>query len=134
MFVCVCVCANDQVLVVDLDPGQPELVPAGCVAVGLVSRPLLGPNFSHWDQPPPLRTYFIGDVDVSSCPKRYVDACAQLLDLSRVEAPAHCPVIVNTMGFTNGVGLDLTLDVIRLARPTHLLQVGRGRKIRTANL
>lgn len=111
-----------RVLVVDFDPGQPELFPAGCVSACLVSEPLLGPNFTHLQQP--LYSYFVGDADIIGCPERYVRSCRQLLIDCKIKfSLSNVPTIINTMGFTSGIGLDVTLDLIRLAQPHQLLQI-----------
>lgn len=39
------------VLVIDLDPGQPEFTVSGLISATLVTEPLLGPNFTHLKQP-----------------------------------------------------------------------------------
>lgn len=110
------------VLVVDFDPGQPEFFPAGCVTASLVSEPLLGPNFTHIQQP--LFSYFVGDADIIGCPERYVRSCRQLLiDCKLKFALENVPTLINTMGFTSGIGLDVTLDLIRLTQPHQLLQI-----------
>lgn len=111
-----------RVLVVDFDPGQPELFPAGCVSASLVLEPLLGPNFTHLQQP--LYSYFVGNADIIGCPERYVRSCRQLLNDCKIEfSLSNVPTIINTMGFTSGIGLDVTLDLIRLAQPRQLLQI-----------
>lgn len=38
---------SKQVLVLDFDPGQAEFSVMGCVSAVVVSKPALGPNFSH---------------------------------------------------------------------------------------
>ena len=116
------------VLVIDFDPGQPEFFPAGCVSASLVSEPLLGPNFTHLQQP--LYSYFVGDADVVGCPQRYVQSCRQLLNDCKLQLSlTNIPTLINTMGFTSGIGLDLSLDLIRLSQPLQLLQIS-SRSIR----
>lgn len=110
------------ILVVDFDPGQPELFPAGCVSASLVSTPFLGPNFTHLQQP--LYNYFVGDADIVGCPERYVRSCRQILNDCRMDlALAKVPTIINTMGFTSGIGFDVTLDLIRYSQPRQVLQI-----------
>lgn len=110
------------VLVVDFDPGQPELFPAGSVSASLVSSPFLGPNFTHLQQP--LYTYFVGDADIVGCPERYVRSCRQILNDCRMDLTLGAiPTIINTMGFTSGIGLDVTLDLIRYSQPHQILQI-----------
>ncbi len=117
-----------KVLVIDFDPGQPEFFPAGCVSASLVSDPLLGPNFTHLQQP--LYSYFVGDADIIGCPERYVASCRQLLNDCKLKLSlTKIPIIINTMGFTSGIGLDVSLDLIRLSQPLQLLQIS-SRSIR----
>lgn len=112
----------NTVLVIDFDPGQPEFFPAGCVSASLLSNPLLGPNYTHLQQP--LFSYFIGDANIVGCPEHYVQSCRQLLTDCKMEFNlAQVPTIINTMGFTSGIGLDVTLDLIRFSLPRQVLQI-----------
>lgn len=114
-----------SVLVLDFDPGQPEFVPSGCVSATLVSTPLLGPNFTHLQES--LYCYFVGDVDITVDPNRYVQSCIRLLNDCRMQPKLmSTPMIINTMGFTTGIGMDVMLDVIRLSQPTHVIQLTSG--------
>jgi len=111
-----------SVLVLDFDPGQPEFVPSGCVSATLVSTPLLGPNFTHLQES--LHCYFVGDVDITVDPNRYIQSCTRLINDCRMQPKLmNTPMIINTMGFTTGIGLDVMLDVIRLSQPTHIIQL-----------
>ena len=38
------------ILLIDLDPGQAEFTVPGCLSATKVSRPIMGPNFTHLDQ------------------------------------------------------------------------------------
>lgn len=40
-----------KVLVLDLDPGQPEFTVPGCISATIVEEPLLGPNYTHLKKP-----------------------------------------------------------------------------------
>lgn len=42
---------NDTVVVMDFDPGQAELTIPGCVSLAVVKKPMLGPNFTHLENP-----------------------------------------------------------------------------------
>ena len=111
-----------SVLILDFDPGQPEFVAAGCVSATLVTAPLLGPNFTHLQQP--FRSYFVSDADITIDPDKYVQSCTRLLNDCRIQPHLmNTPMIINTMGFTSGIGLEVTLDVIRISQPTHVVQL-----------
>lgn len=113
---------NGSVLVVDLDPGQPEFTPAGVVSATVVDAPLLGPNLSH--KLCARMSFMIGDVDVTTSPDRYVKSVTQLMSWCATQPELlGLPMIINTMGFTTGVGFDLTVDVLRISRPTRVLQI-----------
>lgn len=43
--------ANGPVLVIDLDPGQAEFTVAGHVSATVVTKPLLGPSYTHLSTP-----------------------------------------------------------------------------------
>lgn len=113
-----------SVLIIDFDPGQPEFNPAGCVSATLISTPLLGPNFTHFNKVP-IFSYFVGDADILTCgPDQYLRSCRQLLGDCRMKLSlSNVPIIINTMGFTNGVGLDVNLDLIRLTQPLQAVQI-----------
>ncbi|XP_053614726.1 uncharacterized protein LOC128677718 isoform X2 [Plodia interpunctella] len=114
--------SQGPVLVIDLDPGQSEFSVAGSVSVTVVTKPLLGPNFTHLKQPNKL--LYLGMINTMDNSKRYVAAVSMLI--------AHChgtrayqsmPWIVNTMGMCNTVGLNFTTHIILHIKPTYLLQI-----------
>ena len=112
----------DSVLVLDFDPGQPEFTPMGFVSATVVSSALLGPNFTHLHKP--VESYFVGDADITAHPNRYIHCCTQLLHTCRQQPSLmNLPTIINTMGFTAGVGLDMSLDIIRLSQPSRVVQL-----------
>jgi len=121
-----------SVLVVDFDPGQSEFLPAGTVSATLVTEPLLGPNFTHFQQP--LYSYFVGDVDITTCPDRYIQSCRRLLNDCRMGVQLNpVPMLFNTMGFTSGVGLDMILDLIRLIQPLQVYFLLRKPRFHNSN-
>lgn len=40
-----------KVLIIDLDPGQPEFTMPGCISATIVTEPLFGPNYTHLKNP-----------------------------------------------------------------------------------
>lgn len=38
---------GDEVLFIDLDPGQTEFTPPGMISVHVCTEPIFGPNFTH---------------------------------------------------------------------------------------
>ncbi|KAG8227244.1 hypothetical protein J437_LFUL003975 [Ladona fulva] len=113
--------ASRTVLFVDFDPGQSEFVPPGCLSVTLVSEPLLGPNYTHLKDPE--RMLCLGELDVSRCPKWYLYCADDLVKFCSSEKFKGLPWFINTMGFCKGIGADLAVELVRLCRPTHVIQI-----------
>lgn len=109
-----------EVLYLDCDPGQCEFTPPATVSLTRVTEPLLGPPFTHVRTPE--KAYFLGHVSPASQPDSYCTAIRALIDHARQVAP-KTPLLVNTMGWVNGLGLSLLVDVIRWLRPTDLVQL-----------
>ncbi|XP_069681342.1 polynucleotide 5'-hydroxyl-kinase NOL9 isoform X1 [Periplaneta americana] len=111
-----------EVLCLDFDPGQPEFNVPGCVSAVVLKEPLLGPNFTHLVIPE--RVVNVGEVNISQCPLQYVKSVQHIISFcnSRPEL-MRLPCIVNTMGFNKGLGVDLTVSIIRLLRPHHVVQI-----------
>ncbi|KAJ3889571.1 hypothetical protein GG344DRAFT_67021 [Lentinula edodes] len=94
----------------DLDPGQSEFTPAGLIALTLVSAPVLGPPWTHPSVP--LRAHFIGAFSPKGCPSLYVEGVRDLVRFWGEEicwggGKSAIPLVVNTMGWAKGLGVDL---------------------------
>lgn len=61
----------------------------------------------------------IGDVTPISNVRYYIDAIRKLLDTF----DGSCPLVVNTMGWVDGLGADLLAAVTGLCRPQHIIQI-----------
>jgi hypothetical protein len=121
---------------------------AGCVTLGLVRAPLLGPapvralvhaavgDDSRGDGdstrtrvmallPHVLRQHFMGDVSPQADPRRFVMTVQALYNHWRNSeyVVAGVPLIINTQGWVKGMGLDLLTECLQHTRPSHLLQV-----------
>nr|XP_031834212.1 polynucleotide 5'-hydroxyl-kinase NOL9 isoform X1 [Nomia melanderi] len=113
---------SKKVVLVDVDPGQTECTPAGCISYSLIEEPLMGPNFTHL-RPPAFQLY-IGDVNVSRCLTRYIEGIKMLVDkLSSCPVMSRLPIVVNTMGFTHGIGWDIVIFTTKLIQPSLVVQI-----------
>ncbi|KAG7207014.1 hypothetical protein KM043_000903 [Ampulex compressa] len=113
---------SKMVVLLDVDPGQAECTPAGCISYSLIEHPLMGPNFTHFKAP--VYQLYIGDVNVVRCFTRYVESVKLLVDkLLSCPKMSRLPIIVNTMGFTDGIGWDIAILTIKLIRPSLVLQI-----------
>ncbi|KAJ3861270.1 hypothetical protein EV359DRAFT_47562 [Lentinula novae-zelandiae] len=94
----------------DLDPGQSEFTPAGLIALTLVSDPVLGPPWTHPSVP--VRAHFIGAFSPKGCPSLYLEGVRDLVRFWLEEvcwegSKSAIPLVVNTMGWAKGLGVDL---------------------------
>ncbi|EJU05971.1 hypothetical protein DACRYDRAFT_12792 [Dacryopinax primogenitus] len=122
-----------QVVYLELDPGQTEFTAPGLLSLHVLSRPVLGPSFSH--PLPPYRAHYLGSSSPKSDPALYLTAVEALLQSFRLELqfPSAMevgdgrvsdvvPLVVNTMGWTKGLGARLLEQVEQLVQPTHVFE------------
>ncbi|XP_076640892.1 polynucleotide 5'-hydroxyl-kinase NOL9 [Halictus rubicundus] len=118
--------ASKRVVLVDFDPGQAECTPAGCLSYSLIEEPLLGPNFTHLKTP--IFQLYIGDINVSRCITKYIEGMKMLVDrLWSCPVMSRLPIVVNTMGFTHGIGWDIVLFTVKLIQPSLVVQIMSGK-------
>ncbi|XP_035677701.1 polynucleotide 5'-hydroxyl-kinase NOL9-like [Branchiostoma floridae] len=110
-----------EVYHLECDIGQTEFTPSGFVSLTHVNTPTVGPPFTH--QKTPDRCCYYGHLSPGDDPDRYVRTVRYVHQGYRGDAP----LIVNTMGWTQGMGLHLLMDTIHLVHPSHILQL-KGRK------
>ena len=116
-----------QVAFLDVDPGQSELTAPGLLSLSHLTAPLLGPpalRLGCSDSPEPVEQRFIGDVSPSGDPAAYTGAVDSLLTSWREAAPRVPVLVVNTMGWVRGLGLELLCSLLRGCQPTHVLSLG----------
>ncbi|KAM4564066.1 polynucleotide 5'-hydroxyl-kinase NOL9 [Odontesthes bonariensis] len=104
------------------DLGQTEFTPAGCLSLLTVSEPLLGPPFTH--QRTPEHTIFYGQSSCESDLDRYLESLKSLW--RRRPQSRETPVIINTMGWVKGFGLQLLVDIIRFLPVSHVIQLSHS--------
>ncbi|XP_076811215.1 polynucleotide 5'-hydroxyl-kinase NOL9-like isoform X2 [Clavelina lepadiformis] len=113
-----------HVYFLECDIGQTEFTPSGIVAVNRIdsSSPLMGPPFTH--QWKPKHMCYFGGTTPSGDPDRYMD-CIQFAIASLYDdlgGALDGPLVINTMGWVRALGLQLLMDTIRMAAPTHIIQ------------
>ncbi|KAJ6518830.1 hypothetical protein C8R45DRAFT_6650 [Mycena sanguinolenta] len=126
-------CRYSKVAFLECDPGQSEFTPGGLVALNIIERPVFGPPFTH----PTLSNFahYIGVTTPRSSPSHYLASIQSLVETYQLEvqSPADyddrpkisetIPLIVNTMGWTKGLGADLTRKIEDLVQPTDIFEV-----------
>ncbi|KAI4488846.1 hypothetical protein M0804_004344 [Polistes exclamans] len=113
---------SGMVVLVDVDLGQSECTPPGSVSYSLINEPLTGPNFTHLSIP--VYQLYIGDVNVTRCMTRYIESLKLLANkLLSCPVMSRLPIVINTMGFTYGIGWDIVVFTIKLFRPSFVVQI-----------
>ena len=113
----------------DADCGAPEVTPPGLVSLSLLGQPLLGPPAARLgaaDAPQPLECHFIGDTSPASDPGAYAAAIDSLLAAWGGAAGPATPrtaLVVNTLGWVRGLGLELLAGLLRGSAPTHVVYI-----------
>ncbi|XP_053307657.1 polynucleotide 5'-hydroxyl-kinase NOL9 [Spea bombifrons] len=101
----------------ECDLGQTEFTPPGCVALMHVTKPVLGPPFTH--QRDPHKMVYFGETSCEQDMERFIESVKYVI----VSHKREHPLIVNTMGWVKGSGLLLLIDLIRLMSPSHIVQI-----------
>lgn len=104
------------------DLGQAEFTPTGCLSLLTVSKPLLGPPFTH--QSTPEHMIYYGQSSCESDLDRYLESLKFLW--RRRSQTRETPVIINTMGWVKGFGFQLLVDMIRFFPVSHVVQLGHS--------
>ncbi|KAF8919529.1 hypothetical protein CPB85DRAFT_1212482 [Mucidula mucida] len=125
-----------RVAFLECDLGQSEFTPGGMVALNMVESPLLGPPFTHPSLP--ITAHYIGATSPKSSPSHYlaaIQACVQNYRLD-IRTPIDnstgiednlindsIPLVINTMGWTKGLGADLLIKIHEIAQPSQIFEI-----------
>ena len=114
-----------DVLILDLDPGQPEFGPPGVISLNKISSPSLSPPFCHPALEPvrsQLRSHAIASVTPALDPTHFIECCLDLVSHYKGStAHARLPLIINTPGWIQGTGLDILAELVKGAQPTEVI-------------
>ncbi|KAM8927131.1 polynucleotide 5'-hydroxyl-kinase NOL9 [Pelodytes ibericus] len=102
----------------ECDLGQTEFTPPGCVSLMYLTKPVLGPPFTH--QREAQKMVYFGETTCEQDMERFIESVKYVITSYKREQP----LIINTMGWVKGVGLLLLIDLIRLLSPSHIVQMG----------
>ncbi|KAH9007199.1 hypothetical protein EDB86DRAFT_2793659 [Lactarius hatsudake] len=125
-----------RVAFLECDIGQSEFTPGGMVALNIVERPIFGPPFTHPTLP--HQAHYVGADKPRSSPSHYLRAIQALVDTYRLDLQYATsfvgveddsdddrmvdiiPLVVNTMGWTKGLGIDLARRIEEMVEPTDI--------------
>lgn len=124
-----------RVAYLECDVGQSEFTPGGLVALNVIENPVFGPPFTHPSLP--YKAHYVGATSPRCSPAHYLAAVQALLETYKIEVQTSMPddesidtrvadvtpLVVNTMGWTKGLGADLNAKIEELAEPTHVFEI-----------
>ena len=120
----------------ECDIGQSEFTPGGMVALNIVEHPIFGPPFTHPTLP--HQAHYVGADNPRSSPSHYLRAIEALVETYRLDLQYATsfvgveddgeddrimdviPLVINTMGWTKGLGADLNRRIEEMIQPTHI--------------
>ncbi|KAJ9466497.1 Polynucleotide 5prime-hydroxyl-kinase NOL9 [Diplonema papillatum] len=119
---------HSRVAYLDTDLGQPEFTPPGCVSLSIVQNVITGPAYTHTaggngggsfgDIAETVRSLFLGATSCQNDVFVWTKAVATLLELfARDPSVKDLPLVVNTHGWTTGLGRRCTAELIQRAQP-----------------
>lgn len=119
---------SDTVHYLELDPGQPEYCPPGTLSLHrLVSDSGLnfGPSFTHCDFHSIVKAHSIGDTSPKDLPSHFISYAQDLIKTYKSTLTTEeTPLIINTPGWTRGMGLELIYEISSASRPTMAVHLG----------
>jgi len=92
------------------------------VALNIITQPIFGPPYTHPSTP--VHAHFIGSFTPLSSPSTYLAAIESLMEFYTLnheldeDTGLPIPLVVNTMGWTKGLGGDLIRRIEDYVRPT----------------
>lgn len=111
-----------EFLLIDLDIGQPEVFLPQTISATVITAPILGPGFLHNIKP--AKAILYGDVNVLPSPIKYLHCVMALHEFCRThEQLKRMPWVINTMGYTRGLGKELICSILRIFSPTDVVQI-----------
>lgn len=111
-----------QFLFIDLDIGQPELFVPQTLSVTVVTEPILGPGYLH--DVKPAKAVLFGDINVLPDPIKYWRCVAEIHKFCvSNSAFTKMPWVINTMGYNRGFGSELVACILKIFKPTDLVQI-----------
>lgn len=117
--------AGNRCLYLDLDPGQPEFGPPGQVSLVEVTVPILGPPFSHSATTNSLdfrllRSHTIAATTYKDDPGHYLRCVKDLVQHVHRQDPGNVSIIINSCGWVNGLGANITMETISVLNRCNL--------------
>ncbi|XP_072384871.1 polynucleotide 5'-hydroxyl-kinase NOL9 [Diabrotica undecimpunctata] len=107
-----------KVRVIDLDPGQSEFTVPGCISVLEVSEPVFGPSYTHLTK---VKRSILTNIDTGHAVNRYLNCIKTLMN--SITDFEDMPTLINYMGFTQSIGINIACSAVTFVKPTHVVQI-----------
>lgn len=109
----------------DLDPGQAEFCPPGTLSLHKPSKTYFGPPFTHADFVDCIKAASLGYLSPRERPLLYLSQAGSLMrEFERLTMNESAPLVVNTPGWTKGLGAELIAEIINLTKPHLVVHMG----------
>ncbi|RZC34244.1 MobB domain containing protein [Asbolus verrucosus] len=105
-----------EIRIIDLDPGQSEFTIPGCISIIRINEPVFGVNYTHLKA---AERSILSNINIGYEPEKYIASVKCLLDTSLDEIPT----LINYMGYTYGIGINILSAAIVHMQPTDILQI-----------
>ncbi|CAI4034908.1 hypothetical protein SMKI_12G0440 [Saccharomyces mikatae IFO 1815] len=117
-----CATSQEELLYLDLDPGQPEYSLPDSVSLNKVfSSPIvLGQHFCQDSNFQTLLQFYVGSSSPQDEPSSYLNYTDKLIDYLEEQA-FFGTSLLNLPGWIKGFGMHILNHIIRKYKPTHLL-------------
>eukprot|EP01114_Cavostelium_apophysatum_P020067 TRINITY_DN6621_c0_g1_i1.p1 TRINITY_DN6621_c0_g1~~TRINITY_DN6621_c0_g1_i1.p1 ORF type:complete len:376 (+),score=69.37 TRINITY_DN6621_c0_g1_i1:506-1633(+) len=118
-----------KVAYIETDIGQTEFTPSGALSLNILTSPIFGPPFTHLQKP--VSSRFIGLTSPFNHPYYYLACINSLFDEYESmfsDESDLVPLIINTHGWTTGIGLEIIGKITLRAIPEHIVQF-RGQHV-----
>lgn len=122
---------NNTIFYLECDPGQTEFTPCGILSLVRVnfkiSNALASKFWFHTSKQFTDRKHILskilGTITPSENADEYFDLICQLFEFYQSLRMEGQPLIINTMGWIEGLGIDLLSKIILLTKPTNVIHL-----------
>jgi len=110
-----------SVMYLECDCGQTEFSPAAVLSLVKITKPVLGPAFTHIIKPE--KAFFYGRISPKDDPSEYIKLIQLLFDHYQNNFSSEFPLVINQQGWVKGLGLSLLVDILRIVSPCYAIQM-----------
>ncbi|CAG2167548.1 unnamed protein product [Oppiella nova] len=114
---------DTECMYLDCDPGQSEFSTSAQLGLTRIQSPVLCSTAMNVIKHKPLMACSVGATTPSKAANLYISSVYNLVNFYQKDLQSKGPLFVNTMGWTRDLGLALLTDTIKIALPTHVIQM-----------